>query len=323
LEFREVLVKIQHIIFCFIIVFSGLCVFPSIAEANNRVALVIGNKDYEKAPLDNPIHDAADMKTALESIGFQVIYLTNADLPQIDEAVRKFAGDLNKDSIGLFYYSGHGAQIDGVNYLIPVRADIRDKAEMKARAYDASIILGKMEEAGNSVNLVILDACRNNPYKGARGGSDGLSSMNGPTGSLIAFATKPNSVASDNSQERNGLYTKYLKRYITEPGLKIEEVFKKVRTAVITENKEQIPWEESSLQGDDLCLAGGCNNSTLVKNNATVINTSPVISNPPITHQPTIPIVPRVQIEMVALPTGIKMGKYEVTQGQWRSVMGD
>jgi uncharacterized caspase-like protein len=223
--------------------------------AGRRVALVIGNKDYARAPLKNPINDARDMKAALEQVGFDVTYREDADLPAMDAAVHEFTRKLTKDTVGLVYYSGHGVQADGTNYLIPVKTDIDSKAELKARAYDANIILGEMQEAGNRVNIVILDACRNNPFKGFKGGPDGLSIISGPKGSLIAFATAPNSVADDNTAGRNGLYTQYLKHYLVQPGLKIEEVFKKVRESVITENSDQVPWESSSIIGD-FCFAG-------------------------------------------------------------------
>jgi uncharacterized caspase-like protein len=173
---------------------------------SERLALVIGNKDYPHKPLVNPVNDARDIKTTLEQIGFRVIYRENANLAEMDSAVRSFVSSLNKNSVAVVYYSGHGAQADGVNYLIPVAANIGSKAELKSRAYDAGIILGEMQDIGNSINIVILDACRNNPFKGARGGIDGMASMAGPKGSLIAYATAPGSVADDNTSARNGLY---------------------------------------------------------------------------------------------------------------------
>ena len=240
-----------------LMVFLLLCFLPiSYSQAiESRVALVIGNKDYAKSPLDNPINDARDMKAALEQVGFRVIYRENANLSAMDDATHEFVKSLSNDSVGLVYYSGHGAQADDANYLIPIGANITSKAELKSRAYDAGIILNEMQAAGNKVNVVILDACRNNPFKGFRGGAEGLTSMSGPKGSLIAYATAPGSVASDGASGHNGVYTSYLKQYIVQPGLSIEEMFKKVLESVSQKNPDQTPWYNSSMTGS-FCFAG-------------------------------------------------------------------
>jgi len=225
----------------------------------NKVALVIGNKSYKDVPLKNSVNDAKDMKAALEKAGFTVIYAVDANQKKMDEAREKFVNALTKDSIGLFYYSGHGVQADGVNYLIPIDANIKSKVDLKYNAYDVNYFLDEMENAENPVNIVILDACRNNPYKGVRSISGGLANADAPDsaqGSLIAYATAPNSVADDNQKGNNGLYTKYLKQYLFAPGLTIEAALKKVGAAVKKENPDQIPWQSNSLT-EDVCL-GGC-----------------------------------------------------------------
>ena len=147
----------------------------------NKVALVIGNKSYKDVPLKNSVNDAKDMKTALEKAGFTVIYAIDANQKKMDEAREKFVNALTKDSIGLFYYSGHGVQADGVNYLIPIDANIKSKVDLKYNAYDVNYFLDEMENAENPVNIVILDACRNNPYKGVRSISGGLANADAPT----------------------------------------------------------------------------------------------------------------------------------------------
>jgi hypothetical protein len=279
---------------------------PPLYLTENRLALVIGNKDYQKKPLINPLNDARDMKAALEQVGFRVIYRENATLLDMDSAVHEFVRRLKKDSVGLVYYSGHAAQADGTNYLIPLGIDIQSKAELKARAYDAGIILGEMQEVGNQVNIVILDACRNNPFKGFKGGEVGMAGMYGPKGSLIAYSTAPGSVADDNTSGRNGLYTTYLKHYLVQPGLTIEQMFKKVREDVLKENSEQVPWENSSIVGD-FCFAGCLRSNAL---STASLETSGIS---------TCAYCP----EMTTLPSGLQLGKYEVTQGQWRAVMGN
>jgi hypothetical protein len=258
---------------------SAALLMSSSVFAQNKVALVIGNKAYKDAPLKNSVNDAQDMKAALEKAGFTVIYAENADIDKMDEVREKFVNALSEDSLGLFYYSGHGVQADGINYLIPINAKITSKADLKRRAYDVGYFLDEMADAKNAVNIVILDACRNNPYKGVRSISGGLSNTDAPKsaeGSLIAYATAPNDVADDNQKGRNGLYTKYLKDYLFQPGLTIEDALKKVRQAVVKENPDQIPWENNSLIGD-VCLAG--------------CNSSPVISAPKVTYAPLLSFV--------------------------------
>ena len=220
-----------------------------------RMALVIGNKDYAQAPLKNPIHDASDIRDALLSVGFEVIYRENADVTALTTAVREFRARIQEGGVAMVYYSGHGAQADGINYLIPVGADIQSSGELKARAYDADIILSEMAEARSDVNILILDACRNNPFLSHRGNSGGLATMTASKGTIIAFATAPGAIADDNARGGNGLYTHFLKKFMTQKGLKIEDVFKKVREEVLKSNPRQIPWESSSLVGD-FCLAG-------------------------------------------------------------------
>jgi uncharacterized caspase-like protein len=321
------------------------------ASSNERLALVIGNKDYPQKPLINPINDARDIKATLERLGFRVIYRENANLSDMDSAVRGFVSSLNKNSVAVVYYSGHGAQADGANFLIPVGADIGSKAELKSRAYDAGIITSEMQEVGNRINIIILDACRNNPFKGARGGMDGMASMTGPKGSLIAYATAPGSVADDNTSGRNGLYTAYLKKYLLQPGLTVEGMFKKVREGVLSENPEQVPWETSSIIGD-FCFAG-CQSigPALYSQDATDSDEAKywdniLASNSPADFQAYLGRYPQGRFttlarnrllqfnntaaqncaycpEMAPLPIGILMGKYEVTQGQWRALMGN
>lgn len=228
---------------------------PPALTPSPRIALVIGNKDYAQAPLKNPIHDASDIRDALLGVGFEVIYRENADVTAITAAVREFRARIQQGGVAIVYYSGHGAQADGINYLIPVGADIQSSGELKARAYDADIILAEMAEAQSDVNILILDACRNNPFLSHRGNTGGLATMTASKGTIIAFATAPGAIADDNARGGNGLYTHFLKKFMTQKGLRIEDVFKKVREEVLKTNPRQIPWESSSLVGD-FCLAG-------------------------------------------------------------------
>jgi len=218
-----------------------------------RTALVIGNAAYgaEVGPLRNPGNDATDMATALRQLGFEVTLVLDATRQRLEEAVETFSRQLRRGGVGLFYFSGHGTQVDGTNYLIPVGARLEKTADVKFQAVAAEWVLASMEEAGNGLNIVILDACRNAPFaRQWRSAQRGLAPMQAAHGSLIAYATAPGSVAADGTG-RNGTYTKHLLRYMTAPDLPVEQMFKQVRLAVEQEtNGAQTPWELSSLRGD-------------------------------------------------------------------------
>lgn len=220
-------------------------------QAPQRLALVIGNGAYKEAPLSNPANDARAMAKALRSAGFTV--LLHTDLPHRDmlNALRDFGNRLRQGGVGIFYFAGHGMQVKGRNFLVPVGADIQREDELAYAAVDAQSVLDKMEAAGNGTNLVILDACRNNPFaRSFRSASQGLAQMEAPVGTLVAFATAPGSVASDGNSD-NGLYTQHLLSAMRQPGAKVEDVFKQVRAAVRRDSAgKQIPWESTSLEGD-------------------------------------------------------------------------
>src|SRR2546423_3864730 len=222
------------------------------AGSTQRIALVIGNGKYKDSPLVNAANDARSMATVLGEIGFKVTKLEDASLKQMTTAVRDFGDQLRKGGgVGLFYYAGHGMQIRGRNYLVPVDAEIQREDEVPYAGFDANVILDKMESAGNGTNIIILDACRNNPFsRSFRSSASGLAQMEAPVGSYISFATAPGRVASDGGGA-NGLYTQHLIANIRQPGLKIEDVFKRARVAVMSDSSgQQIPWDNSSLTGD-------------------------------------------------------------------------
>jgi uncharacterized caspase-like protein len=226
-----------------------LCTIQT-GQAANRTALVIGNPNYKAAaPLKNPGNDARDMAKALMDIGFEVICKVDAGREEMDAAVQDFFRNLNRAEAGFFYYAGHGMQINGINYLLPVDIRVSSPADVKHRAIKTDWILSKMEDSGSKVNIVVLDACRDNPFRGLRGAGDGLAPIQSVRGSFIAYATSPGSVARDGTG-RNGLYTTHLLRNINREGLMVEEVFREVRRGVAQEtNNEQIPWDSSSLMG--------------------------------------------------------------------------
>lgn len=217
-----------------------------------QIALVIGNSAYKDAPLDNPVNDARAIADTLAQLGFTVIKRENATLAETHLAVREFGDELIKGGVGLFYYAGHGMQIDGRNYLIPVDADIARDDEVAFKSIDANQILEKMETAKNKINIVILDACRNNPFaRGLRSKQVGLAQMEAPAGSIVAFATSPGAAALDGQGGKHGIYTQHLLDVMVQPHLKIEEVFKIVRARVRkTTIGRQTPWESTSLEGD-------------------------------------------------------------------------
>ncbi|CAH0178721.1 hypothetical protein SRABI118_01179 [Massilia sp. Bi118] len=217
-----------------------------------RLALVIGNSGYKTGPLTNPVNDARAMAVRLQQLGFSVIKKENASREEMMAAVRDFGVQLANGGVGLFYYAGHGVQSKGANYLVPVDADIRNEDELSTRAYNANEVLEKMDTAKNRINVVILDACRDNPFaRSFRSGSRGLAGMDqAPSGTLVAYATSPGSTASD-GLGANGLYTEQLLQAMNEPGVKLEEVFKRVRVGVKERSEgKQLPWEMSSVTGD-------------------------------------------------------------------------
>ncbi|MDC7217396.1 MAG: caspase family protein [Spirochaetales bacterium] len=219
-----------------------------VAVKGERSALVIGNSAYQNAPLKNPTNDAKDVGNALRRLGFNVILVKNARLRDMEQAVDRFYASLQKGGVGLFYYAGHGMQVGGRNYLIPVDATIKSESDVRYECLDAGRVLGKMEDAGNALNIVILDACRNNPFaRSFRSEQRGLARMDAPTGSIVAYSTAPGSVAADGSG-RNGVYTKHLLQFLMQPGLDISDVFFYTRKGVVQETGGgQVPWESSSL----------------------------------------------------------------------------
>jgi uncharacterized caspase-like protein len=251
-------------------------------DVRKRTALVIGNADYTKArALANPANDAADIAKSLADLGFTVISGTNLDLKQMNDKVREFGDQLKASGgVGLFYYAGHGIQVGGKNYLIPVDADIPREDEVDFNALNLDLVLRKMATANNGLNIVILDACRNNPFarSWSRGEEEGgLAQISAPTGTFIGYATSPDRTASDGNG-RNGLYTTELLKVLHQPNLKIEEAFKQVTIAVDRASSgKQVPWTSSSLRGDFYFNAAGVHPVTKV----------PVVATAPATTEQT------------------------------------
>lgn len=216
-----------------------------------RHALVVGNAAYETAPLKNPVNDATDMAEALGANGFEVTLGTDWTKREMEDAIRAFGSRLRMGGVGLFYFAGHGIQVGGRNYLVPIGFRLGTESDVEYEAVDAGRVLGQMEDAGNGVNVVILDACRSNPFgRDFRSAEQGLAQVAAPTGSFIGYATAPGSVAAD-GRARNGTYTAALLEALRVPGLKVEDVFKRVRQSVARETaQKQVPWDSSSLVGD-------------------------------------------------------------------------
>ena len=217
---------------------------------NQKIALVIGNASYKESPLKNPANDANDIAEVLKKCGFEVALKTNTNQLDMEKAVREFSDNLKDGGIGLFYFSGHGVQVEGINYLIPVNSNIQDEIDVKAKSVSANYILGKMDRRKDGMNIIILDACRINPYaRSFRSPSTGLAQMDAPQGSLIVYATSPGKTADDGTG-RNGIFTKHLLEMIKETPFEIMVLLRKVRKSVMAEtNNKQIPWESSSLLG--------------------------------------------------------------------------
>jgi TonB family protein len=248
------------------------------ARNGRRVALVIGNGAYDVAPLNNPVNDAQDMAQSLRQLGFDVLSGSNLTQREMRQLIREFGQKIKGGGVGLFYYAGHGMQVKGQNYLIPVGADIQAEADVEDLAVSVNLVLNVMDDAGNGLNIVVLDACRNNPFaRSFRSAAGGLAQVDAPTGTLIAYATAPGSVASDGTS-RNGLYTQELLKFMRTPGLDIENVFKQVRISVRTLTQgRQTPWEASSLVGDFYFTGAG--REAPASSAATPANPSPTDSS--------------------------------------------
>jgi hypothetical protein len=254
----------------------------SSASSEKRVALVIGNSRYETAPLRNPVNDANLVAATLREIGFDVIARTDVSLREMQLAVREFSRKIQNGSVGLFYYAGHGMQSGGRNFLIPIGAQIEVEGDVVLEGFDLNSVLEQMGMAQNRLNIVILDACRNNPFtRSFRSASQGLAQVNAPAGTFIAYATAPGQTASD-GKGQNGLYTQELMANLRSPGLPIEEVFKRVRVQVKQKSSGvQIPWDASSLEGA-FYFVDGMPTATSV-----AAPPSPITTQPPASIQPT------------------------------------
>lgn len=222
--------------------------------AKNRVALLIGNSNYTHGgSLDNPVHDVRALKRALENLGFTVLKYENCSQKTMKRAMDKFGTKLRKKDVGLFFYAGHGVQVRGHNYLIPTDAKLDNENDAEYDCVKAGRILAKMESAGSRTNIVILDACRDNPFERSwRRGTEGtgLAFMNAPSGSLIAYSTAPGRTALDGGGD-NSPYTTALLKHIHTPNITVLEMFQRVRSTVKdSSGGEQTPWESTSLMGN-------------------------------------------------------------------------
>lgn len=231
---------------------AGLTRAPESLHKLPRHALIIGNAAYRQAPLRNPLNDARAMAEGLKLTGFQVAMHLDAGREEMQQAIRRYCGAVAKDrAIGVFYFAGHGAQLAWRNFLLPVDALVENLEQLEARTVDLNVLLQGLTKADNPLNVIILDACRDNPFgAGVTPQQKGLSQFDAPRSSLLAYATAPGNVASDGDGV-NGLYTEHLVRELAVPEARIEDVFKRVRLNVRRSSQgRQIPWESTSLEED-------------------------------------------------------------------------
>lgn len=226
------------------------------AANGRRMALIIGNSNYlNSGKLSNSINDANAMAKTLKSLGFSVMILVDAKQIEMKKAIDDFGMILKEYDVSLFFYAGHGVQVNGSNYLVPIDAKIESENDVEYNCVHAGRILAKMEDAGCRTNIVILDACRDNPFakswtRDISVHGRGLAFMNAPSGSLIAYSTSPGKTALDGEAGKNGVYTSALLKHLLTPNISIEEMFKRVRVTVEAQtNNKQIPWESTSLKG--------------------------------------------------------------------------
>ena len=331
----------------------GVKVTKKSGDGRRRIALVIGNSSYEASPLKNPANDAHVIAATLRRLGFEVDEKINLGYIPMHEAVENFGSKLSKGEVGLFYYAGHGMQVNGANYLIPVDARINDENEVRYKAVDVGQVLAKMEQANSEVNIVILDACRDNPFaRSFRSGSRGLASMDAPSGTFIAYATAPGKTAADGGNGQNGLYTSELTRVLEQPGLKLEDLFKQTLKAVREKSRgKQSPWVASNLEKDFWFIPPTHTTDVQISQDEEepAGNSSEKMSSEPSASRGTVS-----GMEFIHVPGGcfhmgdfrgdnkpiyligsdehpvhkvcvneFRIGKYPVTQKQWRTVMGN
>lgn len=254
-----------------------------VVESNQKLALIVGNAAYPKSPLRNPVNDARAVAGVLSELGFQTETAFDVPLRSLDAAVNRFIGRVRSGDTVVFYYAGHGIQLEGENYLVPTDFDARDEADAKYVSYSASRLQERIEKAGARVIVVILDACRNNPFQATRSAGGGLAAMGSGKGTFIAFATGPGKTADDNPRGANGLFTTHLISTLREPGLSLDQVFSRVREKVYRESDgRQVPWTVSSVIGD-VYLRGG--------NAAPIPAPAPPVVNP-LSRKTEIPVEP-------------------------------
>jgi uncharacterized caspase-like protein len=244
---------------CLLFGVAALFLQPAFA-AEPRVALVIGNSGYgpEIGRLLNPANDAKLMADTLKGLGFSVDLVLDADQKAMKRAIKAFGAKLEasgKDTTGLFYYAGHGVQVEGTNFLLPVGAEIEREADVEIESISADDVMTQMQFAGNAVNLVFLDACRNNPLaKANRSGTRGLARLDAPRGSFVGYSTAPGDVAAD-GDGANSPYALALAEELKKSGISIEEAHRNVRAKVLAQSgNQQTPWDSSSLTGPVVLL---------------------------------------------------------------------
>ncbi len=244
---------------------AGSALLAPAHAAADRVALVIGNGAYRSvAPLPNPSNDAADIAQALRAIGFDVVEGRDLERRAMEDTIREFGRKLDRANVALFFYAGHGLQVAGRNYLVPIDAKLERPGDLNFETVEVGQVLAQME-AEKRTNLVFLDACRDNPLArslarslGTRSAAvgNGLASIQSAVGTMIAYATQPDNVALD-GDGRNSPFTAAVLKHIATPGLEISSLMKRVRSDVVAATRDrQVPWDHSSLLGDVVLVPG-------------------------------------------------------------------
>ncbi len=237
----------------------ALVATAAVAQAPSRVALLIGNAAYPDAPLSNPLNDVREVAASLRALGFTVTTHENLKLGEMRESLRKFVLGTRSADVRLVYYAGHGLQMRGHSYLLPVGVRIDSETDVLERTADATELVEQLGAIEKGANVVIIDACRVHPMFNTRtrkmwAVKRGLSGLTAPSGTVVAFSTRPGQVARDGEGDIS-VYTRHLTRSLRQaPELPVEAFFKRVRAGVIAETgNKQVPWESSDLSGE-LCF---------------------------------------------------------------------